>query len=295
MFSLEIRGVVSAMATCLTPVGEINPEATRQLCDFLIERGVNALFPIGTTGEGFLLTTAERKALAQIIVQAVAGRVPVIVQTGAMSTPLTAELTRYAQTIGADAAGIITPYFYFFDDLSLRRHFLQVAQAVPDFPLFLYNFPANAGNAISPKLLADLHERAPNIVGLKNSDSDLTAFQEFVEIGDFIVLNGHDGLMLPALAIGSDGQVSGNSTAFPEPFVALYKAWREEDTDTAPSHQRFINRLRDATMDTRHLTVLKRALEWRGIPAGPVRSPQRELTPGEERAYRRKLEKLGLL
>lgn len=138
-------------------------------------------------------------------------------------------------------------------------------------------------------------KKAPNIVGLKNSDGDLTAFQEFVEIGDFIVLNGHDGLMLPALVVGGDGQVSGNSTAFPEPFVALYRAWREGDIDAARSHQRFINRLRDATMDTRHLAVVKRALEWRGIPAGPVRSPQRELTPGEERTYRRKLNELGLL
>jgi len=295
MLNLEIRGIVSAMATCLTPAGEINPEATIQLCDFLIERGVNALFPIGTTGEGFLLKTSERKALAEIIVEAVAGRVPVIIQTGAMSTALTVELTRHAQTIGADAAGIITPYFYSFDDLSLRRHFLEVAQAVPDFPLFLYNFPANAGNIISPKLLADLHEKAPNIVGLKNSDGDLTVFQDFVEMGDFIILNGHDGLMLPALAIGSKGQVSGNSTAFPEPFVALYQAWQKGDIDEARSHQRFINRLRDATMDTRYLAVVKRALEWRGIPAGPVRSPQRELTPDEERTYRRKLEKLGLL
>jgi len=283
------------MATCLTPTGEISPAATRELCDFLIERGVDALFPVGTTGEGFLLRTSERKALAEIVVQAVTGRVPVIIQTGAMSTALTVELTRHAQTIGADAAGIITPYFYSLDDLSLRQHFLQVAQAVPDFPLFLYNFPVNAGNAISPKLLADLHENAPNIVGLKNSDGDLALFQDFLEIGDFIILNGHDGLMLPALVIGGKGQVSGNSTAFPEPFVALYEAWRRGDMDEARSHQQVINRLRDATKDTRYLAVLKRALEWRGIAAGPVRSPQRELTPDEERTYRGKLEKLELL
>jgi dihydrodipicolinate synthase/N-acetylneuraminate lyase len=237
----------------------------------------------GTTGEGMLLSVDERKALCEAIVEHVAGRAPVIAHTGCISTADTVDLTRHAQLAGATAASIIVPYFFTFDDDALFGHFVTVADAAPDFPLFLYAFPGNAKNDISPALLKRLLQTAPNIVGIKSSNSSLIRLQEYMEAGGdgFLIFCGVDGLMLPALALGARAQVSGNANVFPETFRALYDAFMAGDLERARSLQQTVNRIRAVLKDGITPAYFKAGLKLRGIAAGRVRPPMRELKPEE--------------
>jgi len=244
-----------------------------------------------------MLSLEERESLCEAAVKHVAGRAPVVTQTGCISTADTICLTDHARSVGATAAAVIVPYYYTFDDDSLFSHFVSVAKAVPDLPIFLYTFPESAKNDISAALLKRLRDIAPNIIGIKSSNADLLRFQEYVEVGGegFTPLFGVDGLMFPALAVGALGQVSGNANPFPEPFCALYDAFVAGDMELARAQQQLINRIRLVLKDGLYPASLKAALALRGIPAGHVRPPMRELTPEELQEMEQGICELGLI
>lgn len=293
----EVRGLVCPMVTPFAPDGTLDLPAARQVVDFLIEHGVQVLFPAGTTGEGALLTQSERETLAATVVEHVTGRVPVIVHTGAITTGETVALTRHAQAIGATAASVITPYFFTYDEESIFDHYVTVAQATPDFPIFVYAFPGNAKNDVSPALLARLREATPNIVGFKSSNGDLMRFQAYMDAAgpEAVPLCGVDGLMLAALALGSRGQVSGNANAVPELCRRVYDAFQEGDLAAARAAQQAVNRTRRVLSDGVHLAYFKAALTLRGVPAGRVRAPIRELSRAQIDQLRRDLQALGVI
>jgi 4-hydroxy-tetrahydrodipicolinate synthase len=293
----SIRGIVCPIVTPFDAQDRIDHGAMCQVIDFLLSHGVHAIMLGGTTGEGMMLSLEERESLCEVAVEHVAGRAPVIAHTGCISTADTICLTDHAESVGATAASVIVPYYYTFDDDSLFNHFVSVAKAVPNLPIFLYTFPGSAKNDISAALLRRLRHAAPNIVGIKSSNTDLLRFQEYVEVGGegFTPLSGVDGLMLPALAVGALGQVSGNANPFPEPFCALYDAFVAGDMELAGTQQQLINRIRLVLKDGVCPAFLKAALALRGIPAGRVRPPMRELTPGEWQEMEQGIRELGLI
>jgi 4-hydroxy-tetrahydrodipicolinate synthase len=285
------------MVTPFDDQGHIDFAATRKVVDFLLSHGVHGVMVGGSTGEGLLLTLDERQNLCEVVVDQTAGRIPVIAHTGCISTASTIRLTRHAMTAGATAAAIIVPFFFGLDDDSILNHYVTVANTVPRFPLFVYSFPGNAKNDITPGLLKNLRSAAPNIIGIKSTNPHLVRFQECLMAGGdgFLALNGVDGLMLPALTVGALGQVSGNANAFPEVFCALYEAFVAGDMERARSEQQRVNRIRCVLKDGFHPAFFKAVLSMRGIPAGRVRPPMRELTDKEMRELQYGTRALGLM
>jgi dihydrodipicolinate synthase/N-acetylneuraminate lyase len=285
------------MVTPFDDGDQIDHDAARQVVAFLLARGIDCLMVGGTTGEGMLLRVEERKALLATVVETVAGQAPVIAHTGCINTADTIELTRHAVKAGATAASVIAPYFYTLDDASLFNHYLAAAKAAPGFPVFVYAFPGNAKNDVSPALLERLIEAAPNIVGCKSSNPDLVRFQGYVRAGGkgFLPLNGVDGLMLPALALGSKAQVSGNSNVCPEAFCELYAAFQAGDVARARAAQARVNCIRAVLHDGITPAFFKLGLKLRGVQAGRVRAPMRELTGEEARAVERGLGALRVI
>jgi 4-hydroxy-tetrahydrodipicolinate synthase len=275
------EGLICPMLTPFDKHGHIDLNTTRKLVDHLIARGVNSLLPCGTTGEGMLLTLEERKKIAQTAVEQAAGRATVIVHTGCISTADTLTLTKHARDIGADAVSVITPYFYSYSDSELFDHYAAVANAVPDLPVSLYAFPGNAKHEISIYLFNQLRLTFPNILAIKLSSIDLIRFQEYIQLGgpNFNPLCGVDALFLPALSIGSCGQVSGNANVFPEVFRRLLDAYLQSDFETAKQQQILINEIRSLLKD--HLAFFKAAMKLRGLPVGDPRPPIRSLSEQE--------------
>lgn len=271
----NIEGVIVPPITPFDEQGKIEEIAIKKLVDFLIERGIHGLFPGGTTGEGPLLSISERQQLAEAFVKAAEGRVPVIVHTGAITTAATLELTRHAQACGAQAAAIIPPFFYHHSDEALLGHFERVATQVPDFPLYLYNNPAAAGNNISLELATRLVERCPNIVGMKDSSNSLETLFVLSSLrdGDFNTASGNDGQILMGMAMGFDACVSGNANVVPELVVALYHAAVEGNLETARELQRRVDAVRRILEDGANLSLFKAILAQRGLAVGAVRAP----------------------
>jgi 4-hydroxy-tetrahydrodipicolinate synthase len=272
---LRIKGVIVALLTPFDEQGNLHKAATARLVEFLVGRGIHGLFPGGTTGEGPLLTGQERRQLAETVVEAADGRVPVIVHTGAVTTAETLELAQHAQSIGAQATAIIPPYYYHHSDEALFRHFESIATQTPDLPIYLYNYPAVAGNHLSVDLITRLVECCPNIVGMKDSSGTLDTLAACSSLrgGSFSAATGSDGLILAAMAMGVDACVSGNANVVPELVVALYHAAAEGNLELARELQTKVDTVRGLLGDGRDLTLFKGILAQRGLDVGAVRAP----------------------
>jgi dihydrodipicolinate synthase/N-acetylneuraminate lyase len=288
------HGVICPILTPFDPDGQVDVDTLRQLVDYLIDHGIRVIMPGGTTGEGMLLDLAERKVVAEAVVQQARGRAQVIVHTGCIHTADTLELTTHARSIGAAGASVITPYFFSYDDDALFEYYTTIASALPDFPIALYCFPGNAKQAISTALLRRILDRTENIVAIKLSDPNLIQLQEYIQAGgeNFSTLCGVDALALPALSVGAVGQVSGNSNVFPEVFCALYEAFAAGDLQKARRQQVLINRIRAVLKDD--IAHFKAAMTYRHLSVGNTRPPLRRLNARETEDLQRGLQTLGI-
>ncbi|MEZ4867274.1 MAG: dihydrodipicolinate synthase family protein [Caldilineaceae bacterium] len=271
----KLQGIITPLVTPFDAAGELNIAAVKPLVDYLIDRGIHGLFPAGTTGEGALLTLVERRQLAEAVVDAAAGRVPVIIHAGATTTCAAQELVHHAQAIGAQAAAIIPPFFYRHRDDALLTHYVTVANSAPDFPIYLYNFPAVSNNTLTFDLVMAMRAQAPNIIGMKDSSGSLELLNQLhtATNGQFNTANGGDGQILMAQALGFDASVSGNSNVAPELFVALYTAAHAGKLAEARLLQQKVNQVRQLLGDGSDLSLFKQMVARRGVDVGDVRAP----------------------
>lgn len=293
---MTLYGVIPAVLTPFAASGEVDVRALRAYADWLVAKGVHGLFPCGTNGEGPVMTVSQRMQVMSTVIEAAAGRVPVVPMTGAISTAETIELTRQARALGAAGAAVVAPYYFPADDLALEAHFAAVAEAVPGFDLYLYDIPGNAKNTISPALAARLADRYPQIKGVKDSSKSLDKLKQFVAaVPGRSVIVGTDAMVVEAMAAGATGVVSAIADCFPEVMVALYDAVRSDQTDLAAKLQAHVVQLRDALKRGPYVHPYKLAVHWRGLDFGGMRAPLRECTAAEAAGIRAELVQLGAL
>src|SRR5690554_5315920 len=152
---MSLSGIYPAMITPYAADGSIDEAGLREMADFLISKGVHGLHPCGTTGEAPLLSIDERKLVAETVIAAASGRVPVIIQVGHMYASVAADLARHAAAVGAAAFSVVTPYYYALPERALLDYFRTVIAAVPDgLPVYLYNIPQCTTNPVPASVLA---------------------------------------------------------------------------------------------------------------------------------------------
>lgn len=289
-----LNGVVTAMITPFTVDGKINLEKLEELVEFYIEKEINGLFPLGTTGEMFKLTLEERKEIAERIVKKVNGRIPVFIHIGSLDFNETIELAKHAEKIGASGIAAITPVYFGANDSVMKNYYETISKNVSaDFPIYLYNIPQMSNNNLNAEIAKYLFENYPNIIGIKYSYSDLFTTYEYLLIGNnFSVFQGTDRCFLPALQIGCMGTVSGVSSVYPEPFVNVYKAYKNGDLRKAEFHQKIANEYATALGAGSDIAIFKSALKYRGFDVGNVKGPQVSLTKEEENVLFKKLSEI---
>jgi dihydrodipicolinate synthase/N-acetylneuraminate lyase len=245
---------------------------------FLRAGGVDGILALGTTGEGVLFSVDERKRAAELFLRARPAGFAVVVHCGAQSTRDTVALAAHAAQAGADAVAVIGPPYFPLDEASLLAHFAAAARACAPVPFYLYEFQARSGYTVPPSVLATLREIAPNLAGLKVSDTPFAAVEPYLVEG-LDVFIGSEPLLLQGLERGAAGTVSGLATAFPEAVAGLM-ATRSDEA------QQVIVRLREGLAHLPLQAALKAVLGERAVPVGPdVRAPLRGLTREErERA-----------
>ncbi|WP_208587737.1 dihydrodipicolinate synthase family protein [Gracilibacillus suaedae] len=276
----KLFGVTTAMVTPMNEDGTVNLEETEKLTNFLIEKGVDCLYPLGTTGEMFKLTLNERKQIAETVINTAKKRVNVFIHAGAMHTSDTLDLAMHAHKAGADGVGVVTPAFFTVSDLEIENYYATIAKQLPgDFPIYLYSIPQLSGNKLSIEVVTRLAEQFPNIVGIKYSYPDFITLKDYTKVrsGEFSVLTGADKLFLPALAMGCDGVVSGVSGVFPEPFVKLYQHYQHNQIEKTREIQHVADEIIHILRGGANMSYFKKALELRGIQAGSVKAPHMDI------------------
>ncbi len=268
----RLKGVLPALVTPFAADESINEQGLRSLVHHVLPN-VDGVVPCGTTGEFVYLNPDEQKRVVEIVVDEVAGRVPVIAGTGASSTRQAVQLARQAQEAGANAVLVVTPFFLHPSDKGIYQHFYEVARAV-DIPVILYNIPQVVDAYLPRTVIEDLAD-IPNIVALKDSSGNLTYTMEVLELaGDRIdVLIGHDEVVLPALAGGCSGMILASAQVFPEVWQKLYSAVLAGDLASARSLQMSVQKL--ARIFCRHGggVAVKVALNMMGVQVGAPRRP----------------------
>jgi dihydrodipicolinate synthase/N-acetylneuraminate lyase len=273
----ELRGTYAASVTPLTGGGAaVDEEAVRPLVDFLVAGGVDGVLPLGTTGEGILLSGAERRRVTELFVEAVDGRIGIIVHCGAQTTAETAALATHAAAAGADGVAVIGPPYFAYDDRALVGHFAAAAAACAPLPFYLYAFTARSGYEIPLDVVAGLRERAPNLAGLKVSETPWERFEPYV-IEGLDVFVGPEALIHRGLEAGAVGAVSALASAFPDLVTA---AVREPSAAAAER----LGELRVRIQRFPLQSALKTVLAGYGVPVRPdVRAPLRTLDAAERR------------
>jgi dihydrodipicolinate synthase/N-acetylneuraminate lyase len=273
----RLRGAIAASVTPMRGGGRtIDLDAVAGLTTFLAEGGVDGTLACGTTGEGVLLEIAERRAVAEAFVSSAPSGFRVAVHAGAQTSAATFTLAAHAQEIGADAVAVIAPPYFPLDADELTKHLVGAANAADPLPFYVYEFAGRSGYAIPPSVVTRVAQAAPNVVGLKVSDTPLEAVEPYLGLG-LDVLIGSEPLTLEGMAAGAVGSVSGLAAAFPELTASLV-----HDRSMA-AHDR-VRRLREGLAGVPFHAALKQVLVARGVLAsGDVRAPLRGLTD-EERA-----------
>jgi dihydrodipicolinate synthase/N-acetylneuraminate lyase len=270
-----LKGALAASVTPLADNGAaIDEDAFGPLVDFFVAAGLDGLLALGTAGEGVLFSVDERRHVADLFLEAADRRLQVAVQCGAQTTRDTAVLAAHAAEVGADAVVVIGPPYFRLDERSQFTHLLAAATACAPLPFYVYEFAATSGYAIAPAVIERLRDEAPNLAGLKVSDTPFERFREYLLPG-LDVFVGPEALIHEGMAAGAIGAVSALASAFPKEVAAVVREPSEEGATRLGELRAFVERFpRQA--------ALKWLLGARGVPIREdVRAPLRDLTLAE--------------
>ncbi len=256
---------------------EIDFDGLRENIRYLLGQGVHGIVPCGSTGESATLTFEEHEQVIEVTVDEVDGRVPVLAGTGSNNTSEAIRFTSAAKDLGADGALVISPYYNKPNRAGLVRHYTLLADL--DIPIMIYNVPGRTGQNLTPDLIAELAHH-PNIIGIKEASGDVGQISRIIETTldeDFSVMSGDDNLTYPILALGGVGVISVAANVEPGRMVRMYESFCEGRYDEAISlHYELSPLFRVLFIDTNPIPV-KKAVELRGMAAGPLRLPLEEL------------------
>jgi dihydrodipicolinate synthase/N-acetylneuraminate lyase len=264
--------MAKTIAAALTPLrangSELDLNAFAPYLEYLSEAGIDGILLAGTTGEGVLLSVAERKLA---LTTSVAGPLPVLAHCGAQSTADTVELSAHAAESGAAGVAVIAPPYFLLDDDALLAHFVAAARACAPLPFYVYELEKASGYATPVSVVERLREEVENVTGMKVSDAPFEKVEPYLLEGLDVYI-GAEGLIAPGLAAGAAGAVSALASAFPEVVV---EAVRSGDSHAAGELRATIDRF------PRH-AALKAVVRARGVPIlEDVRPPLRGLTQAE--------------
>ncbi len=296
MTSPRFGRMITAMVTPFTADGSLDLPRAGALADRLISQGSDALVVCGTTGESPTVFYDQKLDLFRSVLEANARRVPIIANVGDNCTDDSIHFARKVEGLGVDALMAVVPYYNKPPQEGLYRHFRAIAQAV-DLPVILYNIPARCVINMEPSTIVRLADDCPNIVAVKQANSDLSQVAEIIASAPagFEVLAGDDELTLPMMAIGGTGVISVLSNIAGPSFKEMIEAQVAGDHTRALRLHLELLPLIKTLFITANPIMVKKAFELMGYPVGGVRLPLIEATQAQEAELSAVLRHLNLI
>lgn len=268
-----LKGSITALITPMTEDGSVDSDGYQKFIDWQIRQGTQGIVPVGTTGESPTVTHDEHKHIISMAVETSAGRVPVVAGTGSNSTREAISLTQSAETLGADAALIVTPYYNKPSQGGLYAHFKEIHDN-SNIPIVIYNIPARSVVDMNHETMSRLYE-LPRIIGVKDATGDLArcADQRNIMGPDFIQLSGEDATAVGFNAMGGVGCISVASNVAPALCAKMQNATLNGDFKTALECQDILIPLHQAMFIEPSPAPVKYAASLLGLCDPRVRLP----------------------
>jgi 4-hydroxy-tetrahydrodipicolinate synthase len=279
--SKNFRGTFTVMITPCTAEGAVDLAALADFTEWQIRQGIHGLIPLGSTGEFLSLSEEERMGVAETVIATAAGRVPVLLGTGAEDTREVVRRSRDAERLGADGVMIIPPFYSTPTDDELYWHYKTVADAL-SIPIMIYNNPATANVDLKPPLVARLSE-IENCRYIKESTLEVTRVRDIMRLcGDRMTVFG--GILgFESFAEGAQGWVAVPSNIAPAPLARLFTLVVDEEklNEGRALYLHWLPII-EAVFGQAYVGGTKSLLNHMGFPAGAPRPPRLPLPPAED-------------
>ncbi len=286
-------GAGVAIVTPMNADGSVNFAKYRELIDWQIDNGTDAIITCGTTGESSTLTTEEHVEVMKVAVEQAAGRVPVIAGTGSNDTAFGIELSVEAKELGVDGLLLVTPYYNKASQRGLIAHFSAIADAAK-LPAILYNVPSRTGVNIQPATVAELYKN-PYICAVKEASGDISQVAKIAAMCDIDIYSGNDDQIVPILSLGGKGVISVLSNVMPKQAHDICAKWFEGDTKGSAALQlELLDLCNGLFMDVNPIPV-KEALNLMGWNVGECRLPLCSMDDASREKLASILNKHGLI
>lgn len=276
----KFKGIIPAFYACYDDAGEVCEDRTKELCDYLYNKGVSGLYVGGSSGECIYQNVEERKATLKYVAESMKGKLTLIAHVGAPSTRESVILAKYAEELGYDALSAIPPIYFKLPESSIFKYWTDIMEAT-DLPFIIYNIPQTTGYNLSLNLFNRLLENK-KVIGVKNSSMPTMDIERFKAAGgeDFIVFNGPDEQYVSGRLIGADSGIGGTYASMPELFLMADKYVSTGNFAEARKIQKDINDIIVAlvSLNGNMYSAIKETLKLRGINVGSVRAPLEPVT-----------------
>jgi 4-hydroxy-tetrahydrodipicolinate synthase len=292
----KFQGTATAIITPFQKDGSIDEVALRKFVDFQIKGGVEALVPVGTTGENPTLSPDEQKRVIEIVIQQANKRVKIFAGAGSNNTVDVIEKVRFAKKAGADAALVVGPYYNKPTQNGYFQHFSAIANAV-DIPLIIYNVPGRTGGNIEAATMLRMAEEIPTVAMVKEASGNMAQIMEIArnKPKNFSLLSGDDSLAYSIVALGGDGCISVVSNEMPKEFSQLMRlCLKGEWAEALQLHYRLLPLMNVNFVESSPIPV-KAALAMMGLIEETLRLPLVPITEAGRVKLKKVLDDLKLL
>lgn len=293
MKKVVFKGCGTAIITPFTEDG-VNFEEFRKMIEFQISEGVDSIIVCGTTGESSTMSTEEKKETIKFAIDVANKRVPIIAGTGANCTKSAIEMSKYAESVGADAVLVVTPYYNKTTQAGLIAHYKAIAESI-SIPVILYNVPSRTGLNIAPATYLEL-SKVENIVATKEASGNLSQIAEIANLckDNLAIYSGNDDQVLPILSLGGLGVISVLSNIFPKEVHNMVDSFFKGDIREATRAQSSAIPLISALFSEVNPIPIKAACNMMGFNAGIPRLPLLEMTDSGKQKLKNEMINFGL-
>ena len=291
------EGIIIPVITPVDAQGKFNEPVYRQLIDFWADRGIDGVFPFGTTGEFYAFDNEVYRHVLEVTKDAVRGRMAVYAGANHITTAGAVELAKIAEEVGVDALSVLTPMFVSQTQDELLAYYTTIANAT-SLPIIIYNNKPKTNVTVAPETVRKLAQ-IKNIVGVKDSTGDMTNTEEYIrltrDLPDFRVLVGRDTLIYAGLCYGAAGALTSCANIAPDLAVAIYNCYKAGDQAGALDAQFKFSKLRISTNMGTFPVVIKEGLRMMGYDVGDCIAPIAPLSEDKRAELREVLTSIGVL